>query len=244
MSTLTDDTDYQLEETEMILRKLDSPLYNIIKGIPWIAQKWPEIQRYLLKVNIYLMGEAYLESPLSREISFEPDSAQKRESEETEDDISQHGQGAQEEEYICNDKHASHTIRKTSIAMKGKNSEDKVKSRSTSIVDTMTGGRPSKVIYVFDTLKRQKSPTTGRAKCHSASQTMETSRPYHMHSVPHTEKKTTRDGDPDHADDPSGEESDYVDDDRRPARHRRPDKEEEAKETEKSVLEITPSMKE
>ena len=39
MSTLPDDTDYQLEETDMILRKLDPPLYNITKGIPWIAQK-------------------------------------------------------------------------------------------------------------------------------------------------------------------------------------------------------------
>ena len=33
MSTLPDYADYQLEETEMILRKLDPPLYNITKGI-------------------------------------------------------------------------------------------------------------------------------------------------------------------------------------------------------------------
>ena len=34
ISILPDYTDYQLEETEMILRKLDPPLYNIIKRIP------------------------------------------------------------------------------------------------------------------------------------------------------------------------------------------------------------------
>ena len=39
ISTLSDYTDYQLEKTEIILRKLDSSLYNITKVIPWIAQK-------------------------------------------------------------------------------------------------------------------------------------------------------------------------------------------------------------
>ena len=39
MSTLPDYTEYQLEETEMILRKLDPPLYNITKRISWIARK-------------------------------------------------------------------------------------------------------------------------------------------------------------------------------------------------------------
>ena len=34
MSTLPYYADYQLEETEMIVRKLDLPLYNITKGIP------------------------------------------------------------------------------------------------------------------------------------------------------------------------------------------------------------------
>ena len=60
MSTLPDYTDYQLGETEMILRKLDPLLYNITKGIPWIVQKWPEIEQYLLTGNIYRMGEAPL----------------------------------------------------------------------------------------------------------------------------------------------------------------------------------------
>ena len=44
MSTPPDHIDYQREQTEMILRKLDPPLYNITKGPPWIAQKWPDIQ--------------------------------------------------------------------------------------------------------------------------------------------------------------------------------------------------------
>ena len=46
----------------MIQRQLDLPLYNINKGIPWIAQKWPESQQYLLTGNIYLMGEVPLEA--------------------------------------------------------------------------------------------------------------------------------------------------------------------------------------
>ena len=74
MSTLPDYTDYQLKESEMITKRLDTPLYNITKGIPWLAQKWPEIQQYLLTGNIYLMCEGPLEAPLSREVSFEPES--------------------------------------------------------------------------------------------------------------------------------------------------------------------------
>ena len=43
MSILSDYTDYQLQESEMITKRLDTPLYNIIKGIVLLAQKWPEI---------------------------------------------------------------------------------------------------------------------------------------------------------------------------------------------------------
>ena len=39
MSTLPDYPEYQLNESEMIVRKLDPPVYNIMKGIPGIAQK-------------------------------------------------------------------------------------------------------------------------------------------------------------------------------------------------------------
>ena len=34
ISTLPDYTEYQLKESDMILRKLDPPVYNILKGIP------------------------------------------------------------------------------------------------------------------------------------------------------------------------------------------------------------------
>ena len=78
MSTLPDYTDYQLKESDVIKKRLDPPLYNITKGIPWLAQKWPEIQQYLRTGNLYLMGEAPLRAPSSREVSFE------RETEETE----------------------------------------------------------------------------------------------------------------------------------------------------------------
>ena len=108
----------------------------------------------------------------------------------------------------------------------------------------MTGGSQSKHISLIDTLKRQKSPTRGSSKSQAASQTKETYNPNHMHSGSHTKKRTAGDGDPDDSDDPSGEESDYGGDDRRPDRHRRPDKAEEAEETYRSVREITSSMKE
>ena len=75
MSTLPDYTDYKLAETEMIVRQLDPPLYNITKCIPWIPQTWPEIQQYLLTGNIYLMGEAALEAASSSEVLFEPEAA-------------------------------------------------------------------------------------------------------------------------------------------------------------------------
>ena len=184
MSTLPDYTDYQLEETKMILRKLDPPLYNITKGIPWIAQKWLEIQQYLLTENIYLIGEAPSEAPSSREVSFEP------ESDKEEDNISEDGQEEEEEEDIFNPKETSHTTSKTSIAMTGKNFEDKGKSRSTSIIDTMTGGSQSKSISLIDTVKRQKSSTRGSSKSQSASQTKETTKPCHMTRGSQTKKKT------------------------------------------------------
>ena len=75
MSTLADYTNYQLEESEMITKILDTPLYNITMCIPWLAQKWPEIQQYLFTGNLYLMGEAPLEAPSSREVTFEPESS-------------------------------------------------------------------------------------------------------------------------------------------------------------------------
>ena len=59
----------------MITKRLDTTLYNITKGIPWLAQKWPEIQQYLLIGNIYLLGEAPLEAPSSREVTLEPESS-------------------------------------------------------------------------------------------------------------------------------------------------------------------------
>ena len=129
--------------------------------------------------------------------------------------------------------------------MKGKKSEDKSKSRSSSIIDTMTGGRgQSKAISLIDTLKRQKSPTRGSIKSQSASQTIKTSKPSHMKRCSHTKNKTAADGAPDDLNDPSGEESGYDDDDRRPDSHRRPNEEEEAEETDRLVRERTPSMKE
>ena len=46
----------------------------------------------------------------------------------------------------------------------------------------------------------------------------------------HTKQKTAGDGDPVDSSDPSGEELVYDDDDRRPARYRRPNNGEEAEE--------------
>ena len=89
MSTLPDDTNYQLVQSEMITTRLDTPLFNITKGIPCLVQKWPEMQPYLLSGNLYLMGEAQLEVPSSREVTFEPESSDTKQPQEPE----------QEEEY-------------------------------------------------------------------------------------------------------------------------------------------------
>ena len=40
MSILLDYTEYQLKESEMITKRLDILLYNITKGMSWLAQKW------------------------------------------------------------------------------------------------------------------------------------------------------------------------------------------------------------
>lgn len=64
-----------------------------------------------------------------------------------------------------------------------------------------------------------------------------------MKTSSHTKTKTTADGDPDHSDDTSGEESGYGDNNKWPDRYRRPGQEEEAEETDTSVRKITPSMK-
>ena len=84
MSTLPDHTNYQLVESEMITKSLDTPLYNITKGIPWLAQKWPEIQLYLLTGNHNLMGRAPLEAPSSGEETLEPESSDTKQSQEWE----------------------------------------------------------------------------------------------------------------------------------------------------------------
>ena len=59
-----------------------------------------------------------------------------------------------------------------------------------------------------------------------------------------TKEKTAGDGDPDEPNYASGDESGYDDDHRRPDRHRRPDKEEKAEATDRSVREMTASIKE
>ena len=87
MSTLPDYATSQLEESGMITNRLDTPLYNITKGIPWLAQKWPEIQQNLLTGNLYLMGEALLEAPSSREVTFEPESSDTKQRQEQEQEV-------------------------------------------------------------------------------------------------------------------------------------------------------------
>ena len=74
MSILLDYADYQVEVPELILRKLDPPLYNITNGMPSIPQKWPQIQQYLLAGNIYQVVEALLEATSRMDVSFEPES--------------------------------------------------------------------------------------------------------------------------------------------------------------------------
>lgn len=60
MTKLADSPEYQLKESEMIVAKLEPPVYNIMKGITWTEQQWAEIQQYLLIATIYLLGEAPL----------------------------------------------------------------------------------------------------------------------------------------------------------------------------------------
>ena len=91
-------------------------------------------------------------------------------------------------------------------------------------------------------MQRQKSPARGRSISESALRTKETSKPWHMKEGSLSERKTTGDEDPHDSDDPLGEELGYGNDDRRPGRRRRPDKVEEAEDTDRSVREITSSI--
>ena len=192
---------------------------------------------------MYLMGVAPLAAQASRELSFERESIQIQESDEEKHDISADGY-KEEEEYIFNAKEIRHATSKTSREMQAKNSEYKSKSGSTSLIDTMTGGSQSKGISLINTLERQKSPTRGSSKSQSASQNKETSKPSHMEMGSHAKKKTAGDEDPDDPDDPSAEACGYGDDNRTPDRQRRPEEEQEAADTDRSVREITPSMQE
>ena len=71
-------------------------------------------------------------------MSLEPESVQVEGSNDEKDDMSEDGQ-AEEEDEIFNRKETSPATSNTSIALKGKNSENEGKSRSTSSIDTMTG---------------------------------------------------------------------------------------------------------
>ena len=104
----------------------------------------------------------------------------------------------------------------------------------------MTESTHGKGISAFGTLQRQKSATRGSTKSQSASQTKESSKLKHVERVSHTKKNTAGDGDTDDPDDASGEEAGNCDDSRSD-RRRRPDTEKEAKDTDRSVTEITPS---
>lgn len=89
----------------------------------------------------------------SRKVLFEAESVPEQELDEEEDDISE-DDSEEEEEDIFNAMETSHSMSKTSIAIKQKNSEDKRNSRSTSIIDTMIVGNEGKGIFVIENLKR------------------------------------------------------------------------------------------
>ena len=84
MSTLPNYINYQLVESEMLTKRLDTPLYNITKGIACLAQTWPDIPHYLLTRNLYLMAEAPLEAPSSRNVTLEPESWYTKQTQEQE----------------------------------------------------------------------------------------------------------------------------------------------------------------
>lgn len=129
MSRLQDYTAYQLEESEMITRKLNPPLYNITKGMPWIAQRWPEIDQYLLTGNNYLMSVAYLEALLRTEVSYEPEIGQEAESEIEGYDISEDGQQESEDKaLIFNPIDTTYQTSAKSRDINRQRSEDKGKS--------------------------------------------------------------------------------------------------------------------
>ena len=80
-------------------------------------------------------------------------------------------------------------------------SEDKSKSRSTSVIKTITERIQGKGISVFETLQRQTLPTGESYKSESATRTEETSKSCHMRSGSHPEKKNAGDANPNDSDD-------------------------------------------
>ena len=120
------------------------------KGIQCIAQRWPEIQWYLLIGKISGIGEAPVAASLSREVSV----AREEESViEKGDEISEDGQAAEEEEQdICNPIGTSHKRSASSREIKSKKSERKGESISTSVLETKTERTQGNGIPVFDSL--------------------------------------------------------------------------------------------
>ena len=160
----------------MIIRKLDPLIYNCMRGIPWIALKWPEIQQYLLTGNIYLMGEAPLEAPSSRKVSFEPEDTQAEESEMEEegDDISEDGQAQEKEEDPFNPITSSTGVHSTKGIPSGTQRSSKGKEIE---------GR-SKPAF-----ERQNSPTRESSRSQSVSATKKTSEPCHMKRGTYTKRR-------------------------------------------------------
>ena len=85
MSSLPNYTKSQLKKPEMIIKRLNTCLSNITKGISWLAQQRPQIQEYLLPRNIYLMDEAPWEALSIREVTLEPECSTTQQKEQTEE---------------------------------------------------------------------------------------------------------------------------------------------------------------
>ena len=226
MSTLPDYTDYQLKESEMITKRLDPHLYNITKRIAWLAQKWPEIQQYLLTGNLYLMGEAHLEAPSSREVSFESETEETEQPEYTlseEKDLEAAKIEAEKQKYIFQQPPAG----QPPPLKKGLDKWKQLQFQGYTQRSGDGNQTPTK-----DRSKKQAPKETPSLYSHSGSRTGGSKKA----------GRTKRPSDDDADDDPSLEGSDAGRDADRSGSDNEPDKETAAEESDRSVREITPLM--
>ena len=237
MSTVPAYTNYQLQESEMITKRVDTSLYNITNGISWLAQKWAGNQQYLLTGDLHLIGEAPLEALSTRDINLELESSKtqrEQEREETEqleftlsvdEDLEAARYKAEQRKYIFQQPPTVEPPPLEKTLEKGKQLQLQGYTQT-----PRDGNRTA----TKDSRQRQSKKGNPSLYSHTKRRT----------EVSKKAGRTQRPSDDDSDDDPNSEAKDAGRDADRSDLDNEPDKETAAEESDRSVSEITASMPE